>query len=135
MSLLESFCAVDDFWQAFAPGFYTHQLQTGALQRHRTKQLTTSEVITIVICLHSSPYRTFKACYTEHACRKRALLETIKDQLKNQAQIEHSRQRSLINFLVNLVAGLVAYCHPLKKPSLRFGTGTASVGGYAVIPN
>jgi hypothetical protein len=38
--------------------------------------------------------------------RKRAIIETITDQLKNISQIEHSRHRSPINFLVNLVAGL-----------------------------
>jgi len=51
--------------------------------------------------------------------RKRALIETIIDHLKNVSQIEHSRHRSLINFLVHLLAGLVAYCHQPKKPSLR----------------
>jgi transposase len=51
--------------------------------------------------------------------RKRALIETIIDQLKNVCQIEHSRHRSPINFLVHLLAGLVAYCHQPKKPSLR----------------
>jgi hypothetical protein len=50
--------------------------------------------------------------------RKRAIIETITDQLKNICQIEHSRHRSPINFLVNLVAGLIAYCHQPKKPSL-----------------
>jgi len=50
--------------------------------------------------------------------RKRAIIETINDQLKNIGQIEHSRHRSPINFLVNLVAGLIAYCHQPKKPSL-----------------
>jgi hypothetical protein len=50
--------------------------------------------------------------------RKRAIIETINDQLKNICQIEHSRHRSPINFLVNLVAGLIAYCHQPKKPSL-----------------
>jgi hypothetical protein len=50
--------------------------------------------------------------------RKRAIIETIMDQLKNISQIEHSRHRSPINFLVNLVAGLIAYCHQPKKPSL-----------------
>jgi hypothetical protein len=42
--------------------------------------------------------------------RKRAV-ETIIDQLKNVSQIEHSRHRSPINFLVNLLCGLIAYCH------------------------
>ena len=50
--------------------------------------------------------------------RKRALIETIIDQLKNVCQIEHSRHRSPYNFLVHLLAGLVAYCHQPKKPSL-----------------
>jgi hypothetical protein len=49
--------------------------------------------------------------------RKRAV-ETIIDQLKNVSQIEHSRHRSPINFLVNLLCGLIAYCHQPKKPSL-----------------
>jgi hypothetical protein len=50
--------------------------------------------------------------------RKRALIETIIDQLKNVCQIEHSRHRSPINFCVHLLAGLAAYCHQPKKPSL-----------------
>jgi hypothetical protein len=51
--------------------------------------------------------------------RKRALIETIIDQLKNISQIEHSRHRSPINFVVHLLAGLIAYCHQPKKPSLH----------------
>jgi len=50
--------------------------------------------------------------------RKRALIETIIDQLKNVCQIEHSRHRSPFNFLVHLLCGLIAYCHQPKKPSL-----------------
>ena len=53
--------------------------------------------------------------------RKRAIIETIHDQLKNISQIEHTRHRSPTNFLVNLVAGLIAYCHQPKKPSLHLG--------------
>ena len=52
--------------------------------------------------------------------RKRALIETIIDQLKNISQIEHTRHRSPINFVVNLLAGLIAYCHQPKKPALQF---------------
>jgi hypothetical protein len=50
--------------------------------------------------------------------RKRALIESINDQLKNICQIEHSRHRSRFNFLVNLLAGLIAYTYQEKKPSL-----------------
>ena len=51
--------------------------------------------------------------------RKRVIIETINDQLKNISQIEHSRHRSVANFLINLVSGLIAYCHQPKKPSLH----------------
>ena len=50
--------------------------------------------------------------------RKRTLIETINDQWKNISQIEHTRHRSVTEFMVNLVAGLVAYSSRTLKPSL-----------------
>ena len=50
--------------------------------------------------------------------RKRFIIETINDQLKNISQIEHSRHRSLENFMVNMASGLIAYCLQPKKPSI-----------------
>ena len=51
--------------------------------------------------------------------RKRSIIETVGDQLKNICQIEHTRHRSGINFLVNLISGLIAYTYQPKKPSLN----------------
>lgn len=282
MSVLELFCAVDDFCQLFEPHWHKHCLSSGTKQRNRARELALSEIMTILILFHQSHYRTFKAYYTEyvsvhlrsefpklvsyqrfvefvpsalvpllfylHTClgrctgvsfvdstklavchnrrihqhrvfrglaergktsvdwffgfklhlvfndcgelltfrvtpgtiddrapvpqfakrlfgklfgdkgylsqplvkqlahdfgvelitprrknmkpvelplldklrlRKRAIVETIIDQLKNISQIEHSRHRSPVNFLVNLVCGLIAYCHQPKKPSLQ----------------
>ena len=51
--------------------------------------------------------------------RKRALIETINDQLKNICQIEHTRHRSRANFLVNVIAALIAYTYKEKLPSLN----------------
>ena len=51
--------------------------------------------------------------------RKRFIIETIVDQLKNISQIQHTRHRSTTNFLVNLVAGLIAYTWQPPKPSLN----------------
>jgi hypothetical protein len=281
MSLLELFCHVDDFCQQFEPQWHRQLLQNGAIQRMRLPQLTTSEIMTIVIHFHQAGYRNFKAYYTEHVqvhlrsefpglvaynrfvelmprvlvpllaylkrcqgrctgiafvdstalavchnrriarhkvfaglaargktslgwffgfklhlvindrgeilafrltpgnvddrqpvpsmvkqlfgklfgdrgylsqtlfealfeqglelitsvrknmknrllplvdkllLRKRVLIETINDQLKNISQVEHTRHRSPVNFLVNVVAGLIAYCHQPKKPSLN----------------
>ena len=39
--------------------------------------------------------------------RKRAVIETVIDQLKNISQIEHSRHRSPINCFVNILCGLL----------------------------
>jgi hypothetical protein len=51
--------------------------------------------------------------------RKRAIVETIIDQLKNISQLEHTRHRSPVNFMVNAVCSLIAYSHKEKKPSLN----------------
>jgi len=51
--------------------------------------------------------------------RKRAIIESIIDQLKNISQIEHSRHRSPTNFVAHLIAGLLAYSFQDKKPGLH----------------
>ena len=282
MNLVELFCHVDDFCQAFEGHWIRHQLTTGRRRRRRTGQLCLSEIMTLLIWFHQSHYRDFKAFYQHHVCRhlrdafpglvsygrfvelmpstliplctylrqcqgvctgisfidstrlavchprrrhqhrlftgqaqwgksstgwffgfklhlvvnergqllnvaltpgnvddrkpvpdlvrdlsgklvadrgyissklgkqlralfdlqlitklrsnmknqllpisdklllrKRALIETVIDQLKNIAQIEHTRHRSPVNFMVNLLCGLIAYCHQPKKPTLK----------------
>ena len=50
--------------------------------------------------------------------RKRALIETVNDELKNIAQIEHSRHRSFSNFIANALSAIAAYCFFEKKPAI-----------------
>jgi hypothetical protein len=281
MDLLELFCDVDDFWQAFSPQWHKRLLKAGLPQRTRSPQLCESEIMTLVIHFHHSCYRNFKSYYCEYVStvltsefprlvsynrfvelmprvlvplwfylhsrkgqvtgisfidstpiavchnrrisshkvfagiaqrgktsmgwfygfklhllinehgeilafsitagnvddrkpvaqmtekvwgkvfgdkgyisakllmelfaegvelitrirrnmkqklmpmldkillRKRALIEVVNDQLKNISQIEHTRHRSVANFLVNVVSGLIAYSHQDKKPSLN----------------
>lgn len=57
--------------------------------------------------------------YDKLMLRKRFIIETINDQLKNISDIEHSRHRSPVNFLVNMFAGLVSYCYQPKKPAIK----------------
>ncbi len=56
--------------------------------------------------------------------RKRSIIETINDQLKDISQIKHSHHRSLLNFLVNLLSGLMAYTHQSNKRSLNLSLFT-----------
>ena len=56
--------------------------------------------------------------------RKRAVIESVIDQLKNISQVEHTRHRAATGFLWNVAASLIAYCHQPKKPSLNLNFGT-----------
>ena len=51
--------------------------------------------------------------------RKRAIIETVNDELKNIAQVEHSRHRSFDNFIVNILGSIAAYCVFPKKPCIN----------------
>lgn len=50
--------------------------------------------------------------------KKRALIETVNDELKNIAQVEHSRHRSFNNFIANSLSAIAAYCFFEKKPAI-----------------
>ncbi len=52
--------------------------------------------------------------------RKRSVIETVNDELKNICQIEHSRHRSFTNFITNLISGLIAYSFFDKKPAIKY---------------
>lgn len=66
MSILELFCAVDDFWQQFAPQWQRSLLPAPGKHRRREGYMHPSEIMTILIAFHSSHYRDFKAYYSEH---------------------------------------------------------------------
>ncbi len=57
--------------------------------------------------------------YDRLLLRKRTIIKTLNDELKNIAQIEHSRHRSFPNFIVNLIGGIAAYCLFPKKPMIN----------------
>jgi hypothetical protein len=51
--------------------------------------------------------------------RKRALIESVNDELKNRCQIEHTRHRCFDNFIINTLSALAAYSFFDKKPSIN----------------
>jgi len=69
MSLLDLFVNVDDFCQIFLPAWERKLIADGSKKRHRTGQLSISEIMTIIIYFHQSRYRNFKAYYIEHVCQ------------------------------------------------------------------
>jgi Transposase DDE domain len=92
----------------------------GCLSQALFEQLVRDHGLTLFTRLKRN-MRTRFALLEEDAwlLRKRCIAESIIDQLKNISQIERSRHRSPVNFVVNLICGLIAYCHQPKKPGVR----------------
>lgn len=65
--------------------------------------------------------------------RKRSLIETVFDYLKNKMDIEHTRHRSAINAFVHIVSTLIAYSLKKRKPSMNFSYSVSMP--IALIPN
>lgn len=51
--------------------------------------------------------------------RKRAIIECVNDELKNICKLQHTRHRSVNNFLINTMGVIAAYSFFPKKPSLN----------------
>ena len=77
------------------------------------------EGVQLVTKLKTNMKNRLVSIFDKIMLRKRAIIESVIDQLKNISQIEHSRHRSVANCFVNLLAGLVAYTFREKKPSLN----------------
>lgn len=52
--------------------------------------------------------------------RKRSIIGTINDELKNIAHAVHSRHRALGNFLMNIISAIMAYCFFPQKPTIKW---------------
>ncbi|CAH2559891.1 IS982 family transposase [Cardinium endosymbiont of Oedothorax gibbosus] len=74
--------------------------------------------VELITQIRKNMKNSFMPLWDKLMLRKRSIIETIIDQLKNISQIEHSRHRSIPNFLVNLITGITAYALKEKKPSI-----------------
>ena len=90
----------------------------GYVSQKLAKQLLKSTGVQLITKLRRNMKNRLLPLGDRLLLRKRSIIETIIDQLKNISQIEHSRHRSPVNCLVNVVCGLIAYCHQPKKPSI-----------------
>jgi len=65
--------------------------------------------------------------------RKRNIIETVFDYLKNKMNLEHTRHRSPINAFVHILSTFISYCFKKNKPSINYGFDLSL--NYALIPN
>lgn len=75
-----------------------------------------------MIIAHNEAQEQHEGSHHQHVgqvlTRKMAIIETINDELKNMAEVEHSKHRSFDNFIVNMLGALAAYCFFPKKQSI-----------------
>lgn len=90
----------------------------GYVSQKRAKELLESSGVQLITRLRRQMKNRLLPLGDRLLLRKQAVIDSVVDQLKNSAQIEHSRHRSPLNCLVNIVCGLIADCHPPKKPSI-----------------
>ena len=135
-NLIEIFCILDEFCKYLSPELKKHQISVpGKVCRNRPSLMSDSEIMLILKLFHTYRFRDLKSFYLGYVCihmknslmnlrdkimlRKRALIETVNDELKNVCHIEHTRHRSIDSFATNLLAGLIAYNLLPKKPSMN----------------
>lgn len=78
--------------------------------------------IHLITSIHNNMKNSLMTMSDKILLRKRSVIETVNDELKNICQLEHSRHRSFANFITNMIAGLIAYSFLSKKPSISYHT-------------
>ena len=89
--------------------------------------------IEIVTGLKCNMKNTLMPLYDNILLRKRSVIETINDELKNVAQLVHSRHRSVFNFAMNVLSVLAAYSFYEKKPSINIDYSIEHVDGQIIV--
>ena len=87
----------------------------------------------IVTGLRSNMKQKLMPLYDKIMLRKRSVIESVNDTLKNVAQIVHTRHRSLHNFIMNILAAMGAYCFFSTKPHVNFDYEIPPSDGQLVI--
>jgi hypothetical protein len=74
--------------------------------------------VELITTVRKNMKKKFISLWDRAILKKRFIIETVNDQLKNISYIEHSRHRSAHGFMLNLLGGLIAYSLKKDKPSL-----------------
>lgn len=82
-------------------------------------QLLAGQDIKLMTTLKKNMKAQAMDAFDQLLLRKRSIIETINDQLKNIGDLKHSRHRSLTHYMANIIASLVAYSYQDKKPALQ----------------
>lgn len=113
----ELFCMADDFCK-----FFDAMMEKYTLKSNISKNLFQRlfvDGIQLITKLKNNMKGALMSVSDKLLLRKRAIIETVNDELKNIAQVEHSRHRCFDNFIVNLLGAIAAYCMFPQKPCIN----------------
>ena len=126
----EIFCITDDFCKVFDAQMAKFSFKAERKRKYQRESSTSSKGFLWMAYNLSRNSSNMKGALMSVSdkllLRKRAIIETVNDELKNIAQVEHSRHRSFDNCVVNLLGGIAAYCYFPKKPTIRVQTVDSS---------
>ena len=75
--------------------------------------------ITLITKLKKNMKNKLMNFYDKLLLKKRGVIESVNNVLKNGCMLEHSRHRSIANFFVNIFSALNAYSFIKSKPSIK----------------
>ena len=114
--VMEIFCWADDFCKFFDDMMTRDTIrESKKCGYHRNSTMSKAEIM----LMRSNMKGALMSVSGRVSLRKRVIIETVNDELKNIAQIKHSRHRAFHNFVVNLLSGIAAYCLFPKKPTVN----------------
>src|SRR5512135_1579185 len=100
-------------------GLFGHLFADKGYLGQRLTKVLAGQDIHLITALKKNMKPVPRTDFEKALLRRRSLIETVFDELKNLCQIEHTRHRSVGNFVVNLMAGILAYCLSDNKPTLK----------------
>lgn len=98
----------------------------GYLSSALTQQMA-EQGIEWITSRRSNMKKIVRSTFDQLLLLKRFIIETINDQLKNQSQIEHSQYCSILYYVANIMAGLIAYSYQDKKHALNLNTSALAL--------
>ena len=75
--------------------------------------------INLITGIRSNIKNKLISIYDRLLLRRRSVIETIDDELKNVAQLVYSRHRSVLNFVMNVLSAIATYSFFEKKPEVN----------------
>lgn len=74
----------------------------------------------LITNIKSNMKNKFMSAFEKETLKKRSIVETVFDYLKNKFELEHTRHRSFWNFCVHILSTITTYSLKTSKPKVKY---------------